>query len=45
MLLYMVTGTVTMVTGIVTGIVTMVADIVTRVQCVHSCFHNFIVGD
>ena len=41
MLLYMVTGTVTM----VTGIVTMVADIVTRVQCVHSCFHNFIVGD
>ena len=41
MLLYMVTGTVTM----VTGIVTMVADIVTRVQGVHSCFHDFIVGD
>ena len=37
----MVTGTVTM----VTGIVTMVADIVTRVQGVHSCFHDFIVGD
>ena len=41
MLLYMVTGTVTM----VTSIVTMVADTVTRVQGVHSCFHDFTVGD